>query len=173
MSGDRGCRHRTHVSPTARRRGNDPGNSAPADTRHLRHGAGPAVPEQGVDGFPAAAAAGNRQVAQVTPCVLTSTVGPEANTGATDGRRPTATYWTLLPPVLDSQGCATLLGMKSASEVNRLARERKLPSVKFGKRVLFLTDEVIATLRRRQKPAVEDKDLGRVRRIEKVAEGQE
>jgi hypothetical protein len=43
----------------------------------------------------------------------------------------------------------------------RVAREQKLPSVKFGKRVLFLTDEVIATLRRMQRPAVLDGDFAR------------
>jgi hypothetical protein len=59
--------------------------------------------------------------------------------------------WPYLPPVLDSEGCAILLGMKSGREVLRVAREQKLPSVKFGKRVLFLTDEVIATLRRMQR----------------------
>jgi hypothetical protein len=83
------------------------------------------------------------------------------DTSALEGLRPTITEWRYLPPVLDSEGCALLLGMKSGREVLRVAREQKLPSVKFGKRVLFLTDEVIATLRRMQRPAVLDGDFAR------------
>jgi hypothetical protein len=74
---------------------------------------------------------------------------------------PSITAWSYLPPVLDADDCAQLLGMKSGREVLRVAREQKLPSVKFGKRVLFLTDEVIATLRRMQRPAVLDGDFAR------------
>ena len=86
---------------------------------------------------------------------------------------PSIADWRYLPPVLDAAGCARLLGMKSDREVLRLARERKLPSVPFGKRVLFLTDTVIETLRKRQIPAVEDRAFVRRGRVDMVAEGEE
>jgi len=87
-----------------------------------------------------------------------------------EGPGPNIANWRYLPPVLDSRGCATLLGMRSDAEVKRLARERRLPSVKFGKRVLFLTDEVISVLRKLQKPVVEDADFHRRGRVDRVAE---
>ena len=93
---------------------------------------------------------------------------PAETDPAVDGNsRPGLTDWHYLPPVLDSDGCAQLLGMKSRAEILRLAREQRLPSVKFGKRVLFLTDEVIATLRRMQRPAVLDDDLSRRGRVDR------
>lgn len=93
---------------------------------------------------------------------------PSPEESAERGACTDITRWYYLPPVLDSDGCAQLLGMKSRVEVMRLAREQRLPSVKFGKRVLFLTDEVIATLRRMQRPAVLDEDLARRGRIDRA-----
>ena len=91
----------------------------------------------------------------------------------TEEALPEIMNWRYLPPVLDAKGCARLLGMRSANEVNRLARERKLPSVKFGKRVLYLTDEVIATLRKLQRPAIDDREFARRGRLDRVAEREE
>lgn len=82
--------------------------------------------------------------------------GPEEelSPGVTDLRH--------LPPVMDANECAKLLRLKSGREALRLARQRKIPSVKVGKHRLFLLDEVIKTLRRRQQNAIEDRELGRV-----------
>ena len=66
-----------------------------------------------------------------------------------------------LPPVLTPERVAALLGLASREEALKLARRRELPSVKFGKRVLFLLESVLATLKLRERPAIEDRDLGR------------
>ena len=63
---------------------------------------------------------------------------------------------------MNADQCARLLFLKSGREALRLARQRKIPSVKVGKHRLFLLDEVIETLRRRQQRAIEDRELGRV-----------
>lgn len=75
-------------------------------------------------------------------------------------RRPEAPE-SPLPPVLTPEGVAVLLGLASREEALKLARRRELPSVKFGKRVLFLLDSVLATLKLRERSAVDDRDLGR------------
>jgi hypothetical protein len=65
------------------------------------------------------------------------------------------------PPVLDADGCARLLGLASGREALRLARRRVLPCVKIGKRRVFLLDSLLATLKARERPAIEDGELNR------------
>ncbi|MCK6478854.1 MAG: hypothetical protein L6R43_01525 [Planctomycetes bacterium] len=96
-----------------------------------------------------------------------STADTPTEDAADEDRGPSITDWPYMPPVLDARSCALLLGMKSRAEILRLAREQRLPSVKFGKRRLFLTDEVIATLRRMQLPAVLDGDFARRGRVDR------
>ncbi len=60
------------------------------------------------------------------------------------------------PPVMDKDEVAAMLHLASGNEALKLARSGFLPSVKVGKRVLFLRDEVLETLRRRQVAAVLD-----------------
>ena len=64
-------------------------------------------------------------------------------------------------PVLDADGCARLLGLASGREALRLARRRVLPCVKIGRRRVFLLASLLDTLKARERPAIEDKDLNR------------
>lgn len=63
------------------------------------------------------------------------------------------------PPILDADGMAALLYLASGREVLKLARQQVIPSVKLGKRVLFITEDVIEALRGRSRPALADEDL--------------
>ncbi len=58
------------------------------------------------------------------------------------------------PPVLTAAQAASFLHLASAREVLKLARRGELPSLKLGKRRLFLRDELIEALKKRQTPAV-------------------
>ncbi|NUN53593.1 MAG: hypothetical protein HUU06_12520, partial [Planctomycetaceae bacterium] len=69
-----------------------------------------------------------------------------------------------LPPVLDADGAALLLRLASGREALRLARRRVLPSVKIGRRTLFLLSSLLDTLKSRERPAIEDRDLNRAAR---------
>ncbi len=62
------------------------------------------------------------------------------------------------PPILSAGQAAELLHLASAREVLKLARQGVFPSSKAGKRRLFLLDELIEALRRRQEPG--DHQLG-------------
>lgn len=66
-----------------------------------------------------------------------------------------------MSPVLTPEIVASLLGLASREEALKLARRGLLPSVKFGKRVLFLLESVLQTLKSRERPAIEEADLGR------------
>jgi len=66
-------------------------------------------------------------------------------------------------PILDADMVARLLFLASGREALKLARERRIPSVKVGKRVLFVRDEVIRYLAEQSQQAVSDEDLERGR----------
>ena len=63
------------------------------------------------------------------------------------------------PPVLTPDLCAAMLGLKSGREALKLARRRELPSVRRGKRVLFLTESIVTYLRTMEQPAISDREL--------------
>ena len=58
------------------------------------------------------------------------------------------------PIVMDKEQVAAMLRLRSGNEALKQARSGFLPSVRVGRHVLFLRDEVVETLRRRQRPAV-------------------
>ena len=62
-------------------------------------------------------------------------------------------------PVLDADGIAALLYLGSGREALKLARQQVIPSVRVGKRILFVVEDVIQTLRKRSKPALLDEEL--------------
>ncbi len=64
-------------------------------------------------------------------------------------------------PILDAEGVAKLLYLASGREALKMARERRLPCVRVGKRVLFVRDEVIRYLARQSLAALSDEDLRR------------
>lgn len=64
-----------------------------------------------------------------------------------------------LPPVLDAAGVAALLRLGSGEEALRLARRRVIPSVRMGKRRLFLRDSILDSLRAREDRALGDEEL--------------
>ena len=66
------------------------------------------------------------------------------------------------PPILDAEGVAKMLFLASGREALKLARERRIPSVRVGKRVLFVRDQVIRHLVEQSARALADDDLGRV-----------
>ena len=66
-----------------------------------------------------------------------------------------------IPPVLDADQVADLLHLASGREALKLARQQIIPSVKLGKRVLFVTDDIIAALRRRSRPALLAEEIDR------------
>ena len=65
------------------------------------------------------------------------------------------------PLVLDADQVAELLHLASGREALKLARSRRIPSVRVGKRVLFVRDEVIRALAEQSRPAISDDDLRR------------
>ena len=73
------------------------------------------------------------------------------------GRRPCHDY----PPLLDADLAAEMLYLASGREALKLAREHRIPSVKVGKRVLFVRDEVIRALIEQSRPAISDEQLRR------------
>jgi hypothetical protein len=54
-----------------------------------------------------------------------------------------------------------MLGLKSGREALKLARRRELPSVRRGKRVLFLTESIVVYLKSQEQPAISDRELTR------------
>jgi excisionase family DNA binding protein len=56
-----------------------------------------------------------------------------------------------------------MLFLASGREALKMARERRLPSVRVGRRVLFLRDEVLRFLAEQSRDAVSDDDLRRGR----------
>ena len=67
----------------------------------------------------------------------------------------------LYPPILNADQVAELLHLASGREALKLAREQRIPSVKVGKRVLFVLEEVIRSLADQSRPAISDDDLRR------------
>lgn len=67
-----------------------------------------------------------------------------------------------IPPILDSEGVAKMLYLASGREALKMAREQRLPSVRVGKRVLFIRDEVIRFLVEQSRPGITDQDMRRV-----------
>ena len=65
------------------------------------------------------------------------------------------------PPILDAELAAEMLYLASGREALKLAREHRIPSVKVGKRVLFVRDEVIRALIEQSRPVITDDDLRR------------
>ncbi len=63
-------------------------------------------------------------------------------------------------PIMDAAECAAFLRLASPREVLRLARRRELPSVRVGRRRLFLLESVLAALREREDRAIADRELG-------------
>ena len=68
-----------------------------------------------------------------------------------------------IPPILDADGMAKMLFLASGREALKMAREQRLPSVRVGKRVLFIRDEVIRFLAEQSRPGLTDEDLARGR----------
>jgi excisionase family DNA binding protein len=74
----------------------------------------------------------------------------------------------LWPPVLLPEECATLLGL-GRREVLDMARDHRLPSVRFGRKTIrFLRDSVIAHLARLERPALTDAEVLAPRRARRV-----
>ena len=63
------------------------------------------------------------------------------------------------PPILTADQAAEMLHLASGREALKLARERRIPSVRIGKRVLFIRDEVIRTLVEQSRPAISDEEM--------------
>ncbi len=64
-------------------------------------------------------------------------------------------------PILDADGMAKMLYLASGREALKMARERRLPSVRVGRRVLFIRDDVIEFLAEHSRRALTDDDLRR------------
>ena len=65
------------------------------------------------------------------------------------------------PPILDADQAAEMLHLASGREALRMAREHRIPSVKVGRRVLFIRDEIIKALMEQSRPAISDEQLRR------------
>ena len=63
------------------------------------------------------------------------------------------------PPILDADAMAKMLYLASGREALKMARERRLPSIKVGKRILFVRDEVVEFLAEQSRSALSDDDL--------------
>ena len=64
-------------------------------------------------------------------------------------------------PILDAEAVADLLYLASGREALKMARERRLPCVRVGRRILFIRDEVIRYLAEQSRDAITDDDLRR------------
>lgn len=64
-------------------------------------------------------------------------------------------------PILDADMVAEMLYLASGREALKMARERRIPSVRVGRRVLFVRDEVIRYLAQQSAAALSDDDLRR------------
>lgn len=64
-------------------------------------------------------------------------------------------------PILDADMMAELLFLASGREALKMARERRIPSVRVGRRVLFVRDEVIRYLAAQSSLPLSDDDLRR------------
>ena len=66
------------------------------------------------------------------------------------------------PPILDADSMAEMLYLASGREALKMAREQRLPSVRVGKRVLFIKAEVIRFLAEQSRSALSDEDLAQL-----------
>ena len=64
-----------------------------------------------------------------------------------------------LPPILNADQAAELLHLASGREVLKLARQRRLPHTKLGRRVLFVRDQLVEFLACQAEEAVSDAKL--------------
>ena len=65
------------------------------------------------------------------------------------------------PASMTAKEAADMLHLASGREALRMAREHKVPSVKVGRRVLFIRDEIIKALIEQSRPAISDEQLRR------------
>ena len=74
------------------------------------------------------------------------------------GERPTPEQvldGVTTPPILDADQAARFLRLASGNEALKAAREGRIPSVKFGKRRLFLRDQLLRFLEERSEDALD------------------
>ena len=64
-----------------------------------------------------------------------------------------------LPPILTAEQTAQLLHLASGEEALKMARARKIPSVKVGRRRLFILEDLIQSLRKQSDKALTDDQL--------------
>ncbi len=64
-----------------------------------------------------------------------------------------------LPPILTAEQTAELLHLASGEEALKMARGRKIPSVKVGRRRLFILEDLIQSLRKQSDKALTDDQL--------------